>query len=331
MSEKRKLSKIAIFIIFILLFSLLTGCGGSGSDGAYDEDGVEMYGSSSDGFFVSDQKASNQAAEESADGDSGQTSDIVLDLPGSVDRASVKIIYTADIWAETTDYEASVKAISEMVDKFDGYFELINTDNGSYYNDYQYRYAYYTIRVPSESYQKFVESVNEGLHVTQLNQNATDIGQQYHEIEGRLETLKNKHDRLEELLKKADKMKDIIEIEEALSETEYEIREYSLELNRYDGLVNYSTVNLTLEKVDYPSGGIDEDSTFFGRLGKSIAGGVMNLGYWAEDLLNWIGYYLIQIIIAAVILVLVIRKVLPEIRAKKSEADKEGGKTGEDK
>ena len=48
------------------------------------------------------------------------------------------------------------------------------------------------------------------------------------------------------LLEQADTMEDIISLENALGDVEYQIEQYSTELRRYDGLVDYATIGVEL-------------------------------------------------------------------------------------
>ena len=63
---------------------------------------------------------------------------------------------------------------------------------------------------------------------------AEDVGQNYSDIELRLQTQRTKQERLLALLEKAATMEDIISLENALSETEYQIEQYTSDLKRYD-------------------------------------------------------------------------------------------------
>ena len=44
-------------------------------------------------------------------------------------------------------------------------------------------------------------------------------------------------------------MEDIISLESALSDVEYDIEQYSSTMNQYDSLVSFSTIDLTLQEV----------------------------------------------------------------------------------
>ena len=76
-----------------------------------------------------------------------------------------------------------------------------------------------------------------------------NISTQYYDTEARLKTLRTKQERLQALLAEAEVMEDIISLESALSDVEYEIEQYSSTMNQYDSLVSFSTIDLTLQEV----------------------------------------------------------------------------------
>ena len=310
--NRKKIIICVLMAVLLMLTMTLTGCGGNGGGDEYvSEDGMYYSDSNraseptknSGGFYMVNDGFEPEGM---AEGDYGLYNP-TTELPGSVDMSRVKLIYTADIRVETMDFDQTLKDLREMVSGCGGYFESSYTENGSYWSDENYRYGSFTVRVPSDKYQEFVNTVSEGMHVTQLNQNTQDIGQAYYEAETHLETLRNKHDRLEELLKQAGSLSDIIELENALSQTEYEIEQYSNELERYDALVDFSTVTVSVETAYQYSPGLGEQRNFFQRVWDSIKDGFAGFGENFTDFCEWVGYHLIQIVIVIVAIVLFVK------------------------
>ena len=110
------------------------------------------------------------------------------------------------------------------------------------------------MRVPAEQFADFCAQVGTLCHVTWQDDSAENISEQYYDTQSRLETAQIKLARLQELLKKAENMEDIITIESAISETEYEIERLSGTMRHYDALVDYATVTLELSEVYRLSG-----------------------------------------------------------------------------
>lgn len=217
--------------------------------------------------------------------------------------SNVKLIYRADVSLQTTEFDESVAALQELVKKCGGYFESTEINNGSYYSEGSYKSGYYVVRVPQDRYRDFLDSLHEASYVVSMSESVEDIGLEYFETEGRLETLKIKEDRLQNLMREANNMGDIIELENALSDTQYQIDMYSSTLNRYDSLVDYSTVCVNLEKVVRYENGIDQDQSFFARLAQNLKDGAANFLYALDCFANWISYNLITLAIIAVIII----------------------------
>ena len=86
-------------------------------------------------------------------------------------------------------------------------------------------------------------------HVVYSSRSSEDITEQYTDIETRLATLQTKHERLLALLDQAGKMEDIISLENALADCEYEIDSLTGSKRHYDDLVGFSTFSVTLDEV----------------------------------------------------------------------------------
>ena len=195
-------------ILTLLLLLTLTACGG----GAKTEEAAK----------------SEPMAEAPAAGEMNYGSDMMYDAvmeesKSEAGGASVpqeqKLIITARMELETTDFEPAVQGLNDLVAEFGGYFEnssIANRKSGS-------RWADYTVRVPATRYELFMNQVGELCHETWREASAQNITEAYYDTAARLETAEIKLDRLQELLKKADNMADIITIESAISETEYTI------------------------------------------------------------------------------------------------------------
>ena len=87
------------------------------------------------------------------------------------------------------------------------------------------------------------------MHVVYSSRSSEDVTEQYTDIETRLATLTTKHERLLALLDQADKMEDIISLENALADCEYEIDSLTGSKRHYDDLVGFSTFYVDLKEV----------------------------------------------------------------------------------
>ena len=239
----------------------------------------------------------------------------------SLDKKNVKLIYRADVYMQTTDFMETVDKLTALVDANGGYFENMSVNRGGYYNDNQDFYnGYYTVRIPQENYQSFISSVSSDFQVCNLSQNVEDIGLEYYETESRLKTLRTKEARLHELLEEAAGLADIIQLESALSDTEWQIDMYTSTLNRYDSLVGYSTININIDRVDLVTEQIDQDNSFGAKIGRAFKNGSANFVRGIQNFVIDITYSLFNIILTVVVIaaaILIIRAIVIKRRKKK--------------
>ncbi|MBR5000462.1 MAG: DUF4349 domain-containing protein, partial [Firmicutes bacterium] len=213
----------------------------------------------------------------------------------------VKLILRADLRLETVDFDDAVEKLNKLVSDCGGYYEQSDVDMGSYYSD-GYRYGRYTVRVPKDKYDTFLNSVGEVCHVTSRNESAEDVGLQYYDIESRIRLLEIKQERLMKLLEQASTMEDIITLENALSDIQYQLESNNIQKNRYDSLIDYSTISIRLEQVQRLSGQPLEQQGFFSQLGSSFVRGFQNTLDGFSDILLSLAYNVIPLSIFALIL-----------------------------
>lgn len=234
--------------------------------------------------------------------------------------ADQKLIYTANLSLETTSFDEAVKALTDLTNDCGGYFENSTVgDRGSGYS-----WANYTIRVPAKQFQSFLDQAGEVAHLTWCNTNQENITEVYYDTQGRLETQKIKLERLQELLRQAKAMEDIISLESAISETEWQIDNLSGTMRHYDALVDYSTINVDLNEVYRLSNTEIAPLTFGQRLGNALSEGLRNFGDGMEDLAVALAYSWLWIVLLAVILIAVwnvVRKVRRKRPAPKGTED----------
>ncbi|MCD8383516.1 MAG: DUF4349 domain-containing protein [Clostridiales bacterium] len=241
-----------------------------------------------------------------AETEESDTAESTESLADSYDPSQVKLIYTAWVDVEVLDFDAAVSGLEALVDELGGYCE------SSYLSNYSSgRYASYTVRVPQEQYRAFLDawSESDNCHLLSREEDVDDVGTEYFDLETRLNTLNTKMERLQALLAQAEEMADIIAIESEISDTEYEIEYYTSQLNRYDSLINYSTVYLTIDEVIELTE--DEEQSLGARLLQNLRWGAESFVDGLEEFAVWLARNLIQLIItvivAAVFVVIVVR------------------------
>lgn len=212
--------------LFLALLLSLSACGSSS-------------GGTANSAAAGDASADNGWAEAAMD-----AADTVGGADFSAVRRNAKLILNADLSLETQDFEKSAADIEKMTAEAGGYIESSGT-----YGDTGSRSANYTLRVPQEKFEQFYAQLGENMHVVSRSRSSEDVTEQYTDIETRLATLQTKHERLLSLLEKADKMEDIIALENALADCEYEIDSLTGSKRHYDDLVGFSTFYINLREV----------------------------------------------------------------------------------
>ena len=218
---KRKL--FACFLALTML-TVLTACGGKAANSS-----ASASADTSEAMVPDYTENDSYASYTGSDSGSGGF-DETESLP--TDAAEQKIIYTGDLNLETTDFDAATRSLSALAEELGGYVE--NSSIGSSSSSRGYRWADYTIRIPSGQFQRFFEQAGELAHETWRSTNQENITEVYYDTAGRLKTQQVKLERLQTLLAQAKNMEDIITIESAISETEWNIENLSGTLRRYD-------------------------------------------------------------------------------------------------
>ncbi len=207
--------------------------------------------------------------------------------------AESKLIRQASVSIQTTDFQTAVAALDKLTADLGGYYENAQTQGGDYYDSNARRYANYTVRIPKDNYDAFLEAAGDIGHVVSSSESSTDVGDQYYDTELRLKTLQTKQERLMALLEKADLMEDIITIENSLSDVQYQIEQYTSTLKRYDGLVDFATINISINEVIKLSDEPGEAASLGERLSDAFARGFSDFGTGLGNFTVWIAYHFV--------------------------------------
>lgn len=214
-------------------------------------------------------------------------------------NSGAKLIRRAEMSIQTTRFDQAAQALQDLVEECGGYFEQSSVYGGSYRDANARRSGEYVVRIPAEKYNEFLSASGDLGYVTQLTESSEDVGEQYYDTESRLRTQRTKQERLLELLEKAEAMEDIISLENALSEVEYQIEQYTSTLNRYDALVGFSTFNIYLSEVSKVTEEVGETASLGARMAAGFQSSVEGLANGSRELLVWISYNFIVLAVLA--------------------------------
>ncbi len=222
------MKKYLVLILTIAIFTL-TGCGSNEDAYLYDGD------------------AYNDVALEGASGTPNHDFDVnanggeVLNSPDIPVLANRKIIYTANMSLITLEPETVYNNVIDDLSTYSAYIEAENITSTRYI---------ITIRVLSENLMDFVDSIKLEGDVLNYSKTSEDITNAYSTYEARLTALQAEHARVLEFIEVAETLDDLLTLETKRVQLETELNQIGLQLATYDSLVDYSTINLTIIKVE---------------------------------------------------------------------------------
>lgn len=167
----------------------------------------------------------------------------------SVDLNNRKLIRTVRLEMQTKEFDALIDGIRKKVQEMGGYIESSSMWGNSYYNSGT-RNCEYTVRIPSEHLDEFVQVVGELGNVTYKNESVEDVTLQYVDVESHKKALETEQERLLELMEQAENLEDLLAIESRLSEVRYGLENYGSQKRLLDNQIDYSTINLSIAEVE---------------------------------------------------------------------------------
>ena len=223
----KKIRTLPILLSLILLLGLLTGCGA--------------------------QSAANEAAPElrPMDVETAETSGALAgpDALDALPQSDRKLVKTVSIHAETESFDSLMKELDARIAALSGYVETRDTYFGSSRYDSDSRNVSMTVRIPADRLEEFVDQVHANANVLDLSESTEDITLQYTDTASRIAALETEQARLMELLASAENLDAVLQIEERLSEVNFELDRYGSQKRLYDNQVDYATVHLTIWEV----------------------------------------------------------------------------------
>ena len=260
---------ISLLLCLVLSFGLFTGCGGSSKD-AMELAPMEtsaaiapdsMYYSEEQGELLSD----------------SLTSSSEYDAPNVTGRKLIRTVYLS---AETETFNELMDSLNQQITALGGYVESRDLNSG------RRQRCDMVIRIPADAMDGFVAHVNANANVTSSSESAKDVTLDYVDTEAKITALKTEQTRLLELLANAESLKDILTIEERLSDVTYELERYASRLRELSNLVDYATVHLSVYEVEVLTP--VEEPTVWQRISTGFHETLTDLGDSLTDLFVWV-------------------------------------------
>ena len=275
---ERGLKKLLCLFFAVFLAASLAVCGNSkssssaaaASTGGYDSEGVPEAGANSAAL-------------------------------SKVDEIERKLVYRADVSAETKDFERAKADLDSLVAEVQGYVESSDLTGSSYGGGGNRRLSY-TVRVPADSLQGFLAKLEELVNVVSNSTYMEDITGSYFDTQARLNALEQEEKRLLELLEKAETLDEIIQLEDRISNVRYEIESLTSQMKIYDKEVAYSTVSIFLEDVTEYSA----KSSFGSRTWEAFTGGWNSFVSTVQSVIVALIWFLPFLVVGGAVVIIVV-------------------------
>lgn len=239
---------------------------------------------------------------------------------GATAATGQKLVRTVSLTLRTTAFDNDLESVQALLEGLGGYVE----------NLYQYgdvesgdtRTASLSVRVPSESLDAFLAGMEGVGRVVDRSESVTDMTVQYTDNQTRLETLYAKRERLNQLMAQAQEVSDLIELETAIADTQYEIERYETSQRDIDRRVDMSAVNVTLLEESPAQSAAAEDIGLGERLGAALRASLRWLGGFLRNML----VFVTMILPVAVPVATIAAVVWLVVRRRSPRAPKDGSK-----
>ena len=228
-----------------------------------------------------------------------------------------KIIYSADVTVETTDFEGSMEKLNALVESYKAWVESSSVNGSDYYSESRgrsvNRSASYTLRVPSASFSTLMSSLSSLGNIPYTYTYTENVSTQYYDAQARLTAYTTQEQRLLEMMEMAESVSDVIAIEEKLTELRYQIESIQTSLNNWDRRVDYSYVYLNLQEVrEYTP---EAKESYGQKLWREFTDGFKDAAEFALDLV----LFIVGSIPAIIVIVIVILIARPHIRKRREK------------
>ncbi len=215
-----------------------------------------------------------------------------------------KIIYTASVEIVVELFDGVEKKIDALVKSHQGFISSANLGRMRG----ERRSGSWTVRIPVDEYDAFLGAVGDIGVPASLNQSASDVTEEFVDLEARITNKKKLEARIIELLEQRDdEIKNVLEVERELARVREEIERMEGRLRYLKDQTSLTTVTITVrEERDYVP---PQEPTFSNRVSKAWTSSLVNCRRSIENfavyaVANIIGFliFLIGLFIAIVVL-----------------------------
>lgn len=239
-----------------------------------------------------------------------------------VQETDRKLIRNVNLSLQTKEFDTVLENMSQKVKDLGGYIQDSSVWGSS--SDYSSsRSASYTLRIPSDKLDEFIDVVETLGNVTYKNESVDDVTLRYVDVDSHKKALETEQERLLALLEKAENVEDIITIENRLSDVRYELENYESQIRLLDNQIDYSTVYVDISEVsrvtDTGKQGFFEEVA--SRFSDSVYVVLMGLRGFAIGILGSLPILVVWGAILAVVVILLRKFVFKKSKKNKKNTD----------
>lgn len=161
------------------------------------------------------------------------------------DAGMRKIVYTAYLELTADDPAAALEAVTQKAIALGGYVAASNS-----YNDEEGAYrSSATLKVPAALLDALVSAAESAGTVDSYSLNSDDISLSYYDIQARLGSARAEETQLLEILAGCETVEELLAVRAELSAVRGDIESYQAQINLWDNLVDYATLELGVRRT----------------------------------------------------------------------------------
>lgn len=271
---------LSLLLCAAFLLGVVSACASSNSSPAPAQqaagqtaagEAAKSYGAAADTAAVS-----KPAAEGTASSPAAQAAEA---------QSKQKIIERLSYQMETLKFNDTVAAIQQLCTDLGGYVQDSSVDGSALEQKSTLRAAKFTLRIPQAKLSDWKSHAGQLATVLNFTSSSENVSDKYFDTEARLKSLRTQQDRLLALLQKSGSMSDVVTLEKALEDVNYQIEQLTGTLRQYDSLIDYSTVSVSLSEVLQPTEQTVAPVTLGQKISRQFQYSLRGLGSFGEALL----------------------------------------------
>lgn len=239
------MKRSALVALLLCVMLLVSGCAASSSKNSSLYDGEALYAYDAPADAAPQASSPNYTAGSGRSADTSAAIDPVNETKPA-DASTRKIVYRANMSLTADDPSAALDTIMQKAEALGGYIGSSYVSN----DDYGAAYASATLKVPAPALPELVSAAEESATVDSYNLNSDDISLSYYDIQARLKSAKAEEEQLLEILSHCENVEDLLAVREHLASVRSDIESYQGQINLWDNLVDYATLELSIRRTE---------------------------------------------------------------------------------